>query len=140
VALSEPRMQRFINAPSVPELLKAFKGDSGELRLESSIRLEVALEALKDGLSLTEIIQNAVWQLEKYVIMQILKSTSGNKAETARILKIDYKTLYRKMHKYFETFPDFVATNDSDERRVPLDVVANREPAEPIRHLKSSTH
>lgn len=139
MTLPEPQVQRFINAPAAPELLKAFKGETSELRLESSIRLEAALQALKDGLSLTEIIQKAIWQLEKYVIVQILKSTSGNKAETARILKVDYKTLYRKMHKYFETLPDFITTNNSDEHGVPLDVSADREPAEPIRHLKSST-
>jgi DNA-binding NtrC family response regulator len=110
----------FIKAPTAEELLKILKGETLELRLEADIQLDAALQALQDGFSLTEIIQEAVWQLEKYVIVQILKSTHGNKAETARILKVDYKTLYRKIDRYFEKFPDFVPASSSESSRTSL--------------------
>ena len=106
--LSAWEAHNFIEAPAIEELLRILKGETAEIHLEANIRLDAALQALKDGLSLTEIVQEAVAQLEKYVIAKIIECTNGNKAETARILKVDYKTLYRKMYKYFNTFSDFV--------------------------------
>ena len=108
VNLSAWEEHNFIEAPAIEELLRILKGETAEIHLEANIRLDAALQALKDGLSLTEIVQEAVAQLEKYVIAKIIECTNGNKAETARILKVDYKTLYRKMYKYFNTFSDFV--------------------------------
>jgi DNA-binding NtrC family response regulator len=96
------------------ELAQALKGERQELRLEAGFRLEPALQALKDGFSLTSIMQRATEQLESYLIAQILASTHGNKSETARILKVDYKTLYRKMYKHFGTFSDFVPASGID--------------------------
>jgi DNA-binding NtrC family response regulator len=100
--------QNIVTAVTAKELVQALKGERQELQLEAGIRLEPALQALKNGFSLIEIIQQALEYLERYLITQILVCTNGNKAETARILKIDYKTLYRKMYKYFGTFSDFV--------------------------------
>lgn len=105
--LSAWEEQNFIEAPAIEELLRLLKGESPGIHLEAKVRLDAALQALKDGLSLTEVIDEAVCQLEKYVIAKIIECTNGNKAETARILKVDYKTLYRKMYKYFDTFSDF---------------------------------
>jgi DNA-binding NtrC family response regulator len=100
--------QSVVTAATAQELVQALKGDRQELQLEAGIRLEPALQALKNGFSLIDIIQHALEYLERYLITQILVCTNGNKAETARILKIDYKTLYRKMYKYFGTFSDFI--------------------------------
>lgn len=105
---SQWSMQDFIPVAMAKELVQAVKGEKQELQFEATFRLEPALQALKDGFSLTSIIQRATEQLECCLIAQILASTNGNKAETARILKVDYKTLYRKMYKYFGTFSDFV--------------------------------
>jgi DNA-binding protein Fis len=97
---SGPDGQCFVNVDALDGLLKALEGKKHELRVENEIRFDVALSALYRGFSLTEIMRQAIWQLEKSVITQVLASTNGNKAQAARILKIDYKTLYRKMHKY----------------------------------------
>ena len=105
--------QNVVTAATAKELVQALKGERQELQLEAGIRLEPALQALKNGFSLIEIIQHAVEHLERYLITQILVLTNGNKAETARILKIDYKTLYRKMYKYFGTFSDFVPVTEA---------------------------
>ncbi len=93
--------QNFVELPATEELLSIFKRGRHEAKLEAEVRLEVALQALQDGHAFVEIIHTAVWQLEKGVIEQVLGFTNGNKSETARILKVDYKTLYRKIHRYF---------------------------------------
>ena len=95
------RRQNFIELPTTEELLEVFKRGRHEAKLEANVRLKAALQALQDGHAFVEIIQTAVCQLEKGIIEQVLRSTNGNKAETARILKVDYKTLYRKMQRYF---------------------------------------
>lgn len=84
--------------------MQALTGKEQPLYIEEAIRLEVAVQALGEGYSLTEIVQEAVRQLEKVLIEHVLDATQGNKAEAARVLRIDYKTLYRKMHKHFGTF------------------------------------
>ncbi len=101
VDLSTYFRQNFVAIPTTEELLRLFKRRRYEARLEADVRLEVALQALQDGHSFVDIMQTAVWQLEKGVIERVLRSTQGNKAETARILKVDYKTLYRKIQRYF---------------------------------------
>ncbi len=108
--------QHFVTAPAPQTLLKVLKGEMSVLQLGAEIQLDAALRALQDGLSLTEIVHRAVCQLERYIIVQTLKSTQGNKAETARLLKVDYKTLYRKMDRYFETL---VTAASSDGQTTP---------------------
>lgn len=93
--------QNFIELPATEELLRIFKRGRHQTQLEAGVRLEVALQALADGHTFVDIIQTTVWQIEKGVIEQVLQFTNGNKSETARILKVDYKTLYRKILRYF---------------------------------------
>ena len=100
--LSTYCIQNFVALPSTEELLRLFERRQLEGRLKAEVRLEVALQALQDGHSFVDIMQTAVWQLEKGMIEQVLHLTQGNKAETARILKVDYKTLYRKINRYFD--------------------------------------
>lgn len=52
-----------------------------------------------EGDSLKSITQNNINQLERLVIKEALAKTGNNKAEVARRLKIDYKTLYSKIKK-----------------------------------------
>ena len=105
---TEWNVQSFLDAATAKELLEALKGEKEIVQLETKIRLQHALQALQDGVSLTEITHQATEQLERYLIVQILEYTQGNKAETARILQVDYKTLYRKMYRYFGTFSDIM--------------------------------
>jgi transcriptional regulator of acetoin/glycerol metabolism len=100
--------QGVVTAAMAHELVQALAGERPALRLEAGIPLAPALHALKNGCSLLEIMQHVRDDLERYLITQMLVCTQGNKAETARILKIDYMTLYRKMYKYFGTFSAFV--------------------------------
>lgn len=52
-----------------------------------------------EGASLKEITQINIDMVERIVIEKMLRETHNNKAETARRLDIDYKTLYYKLKK-----------------------------------------
>jgi DNA-binding NtrC family response regulator len=108
VNFAEWNVQSFLDAATAKELLEALKGKKEIVQLETKIRLQHALQALQDGISMAEITKKATEQLERYLIVQLLEYTQGNKAETARILQVDYKTLYRKMYRYFGTFSDII--------------------------------
>lgn len=64
-------------------------------RIEEGKRID-----LTEGLSLKEIISRLSKDKERGIILKVLKRTKGNKAEAARLLKINYKTLYLKIKEY----------------------------------------
>jgi DNA-binding NtrC family response regulator len=51
-------------------------------------------------LSLKEVAQQAVAKAETEAIVRALRLAKGNKSHVARLLRIDYKTLYYKMRRY----------------------------------------
>ncbi|MBU0985043.1 MAG: sigma-54 dependent transcriptional regulator [candidate division Zixibacteria bacterium] len=55
---------------------------------------------LRDGAGLKEIGAHAQRQAERGTIIRVLKEVRGNKRKCAKILKIDYTTLFDKMKKY----------------------------------------
>ena len=92
--------ESLVNPAALGEFLQALEGKRRLSEVPQGLRLEVALRALGQGMSLAEILRRAIWQLEKGLILRALEVTHGNKAAAARLLKIDYKTLYRKIRKY----------------------------------------
>jgi DNA-binding NtrC family response regulator len=52
------------------------------------------------SLSLREILHRHTMEVERCVIWETLKQTGGNKAQAARLLHIDYKTIHSKVKKY----------------------------------------
>jgi two-component system response regulator HydG len=48
----------------------------------------------------TSLIGQPLSEIERWAIEQTLKLTNGNREETARILGIGARTLYRKLDKY----------------------------------------
>jgi two-component system nitrogen regulation response regulator GlnG len=50
--------------------------------------------------SLREIVQDSVNRIERRVLVKALRQCRGNKAEAARLLRIDYKTIYNKLKKF----------------------------------------
>lgn len=56
--------------------------------------------SLEEGLSLKALTERAVAQVEKQAILHALRETRGNKAQAAKLLQIDYKTLYNKLKQY----------------------------------------
>ena len=82
------------------DIVRALEGGQQTLNIAYTIQFALAVQALRDGASLAEIVQRTVRQLEQHIIHRVLVSVQGNKSEAARMLSIDYKTLYRKMRKY----------------------------------------
>jgi len=58
------------------------------------------VSALPHDFSLKEMINRFSKDMERKIILDILKRTNWNKAEAARLLKINYKTLYLKIKEY----------------------------------------
>ena len=52
------------------------------------------------GPSLKEIAGRASAEAERQAIRLALQATRGNKSAAARLLRVDYKTLYLKMKQY----------------------------------------
>lgn len=57
-------------------------------------------DASWEGLSLKEIARRSTICVERRALIQVLRRTKGNKAEAARILQIDYKTIHTKIKQY----------------------------------------
>ncbi|MFH1114410.1 MAG: sigma-54 dependent transcriptional regulator [Pseudomonadota bacterium] len=53
-----------------------------------------------EGLSLKEIVKRGTTELECRVLTSVLRKTGGNKAEAARLLQVDYKTMHTKVKRY----------------------------------------
>jgi DNA-binding NtrC family response regulator len=58
-----------------------------------------------EGLSLKEVVQRNIADIERRVIEQVLRAAHGNKALAARLLRIDYKTIHTKIKQYCIEFP-----------------------------------
>jgi len=66
-----------------------------------AIRLQRTDEIqLREGAGLKEIGAHAQMKAEKATIVRVLKQVNGNKRKCARVLKIDYTTLFDKIKKY----------------------------------------
>jgi two-component system nitrogen regulation response regulator GlnG len=51
-------------------------------------------------LSLGEIVSDNVARVERRLLVKALRHAHGNKAEAARLLKVDYKTIYNKLKRF----------------------------------------
>ena len=92
--------RNFISISAVGEFVKTLAGNVQALKVGREIQFDAVLEALLDGYSLPEIRQEVINQLERQIITQVIIATQGNKAAAARLLRVDYTTLFRKIHKY----------------------------------------
>jgi two-component system nitrogen regulation response regulator GlnG len=52
-----------------------------------------------EDMSFKEIVKHHSWFVEREVINRAMKFSGGNKAKAARLLKIDYKTIHKKIKK-----------------------------------------
>ena len=53
-----------------------------------------------EGLPLREVVRQHLVVLERRVLTEAMHSAAGNKAQAARMLKIDYKTIHQKLKEY----------------------------------------
>ena|SRR5882724_2525022 len=89
-----------LNISEVNELISSIKLNKYIVKNSDTIKYDMIFESLSNGSQLSTVIQEITSQIEKYIIINILEYSSWNKSEAARILKINYKTLYYKMKKY----------------------------------------
>jgi transcriptional regulator with PAS, ATPase and Fis domain len=89
-----------INFSAVDDIIVSLKRNENILNIDHAIQLNSIFENLRRGSSLSEIIQEFTKQIEKYIIIRILEYANGNKSMAARILKINYKTIYYKIKMY----------------------------------------
>ena len=75
------------------------RDEDGSLSEDGETETEDLGEPWKD-MSLREMVDRKVGELECRVIVGVLGKTGGNKAEAARLLGVDYKTLHTKVKKY----------------------------------------
>jgi len=90
----------FINTLEVNGLISSIRDDEPVVKIGNAIHYNSIFEFISNGFGLSGVVQETTNQLEKYIIINILEHTGWNKSKTARILKINYKTLYYKMKKY----------------------------------------
>lgn len=96
-----PRQQPvFIDGAALEGWVQALEGKGNGVDPAAGVCVEAALGALRRGSSLGEVVRQAIEQLERLLIARVLEATEGNKLAAARLLKIDYKTLYRKLDRY----------------------------------------
>jgi DNA-binding NtrC family response regulator len=62
--------------------------------------LDLSTFKVQQGYSLHDVIHELAAQLEKALIQHALQESNGNKSQAARLLKIGYKTLYRKLKEH----------------------------------------
>jgi two-component system nitrogen regulation response regulator GlnG len=62
--------------------------------------LDLVEEVLDGSIPLKEMVRHAVEVMERAVLSRALKQTGGNKAQAARLLHIDYKTIHKKTREY----------------------------------------
>jgi two-component system nitrogen regulation response regulator GlnG len=79
--------------------------EADDIRLRSRPRHgadggEEARELPLGELSLGEIVSDNVARVERRLLVKALRHAHGNKAEAARLLKVDYKTVYNKLKRF----------------------------------------
>ena len=63
--------------------------------------MQVHLEGrVKGQTSLKEVVRRVIERVETQVIAKALETANGNKAEVARMLRVDYKTIHSKVKQY----------------------------------------
>jgi two-component system nitrogen regulation response regulator GlnG len=84
---------------TISEQHLAFEGARPAAPADSDSASTVQIPAQRDC-SLKEIVQHNTALVERQILARVLCQTGGNKAEAARLLQIDYKTIHLKIKVY----------------------------------------
>lgn len=63
-------------------------------------RMHLPLAAMQQGYALHDIVSQVSGEVERAIIRHVLQQTQGNKSQAAKLLKIGYKTLHRKLKEH----------------------------------------
>jgi DNA-binding NtrC family response regulator len=80
--------------------LKHLRQVIGTSAVPSSPNVDLSAFKVQQGYSLHEVLHTLAAELEKSLIQHALQESGGNKSQAARLLKIGYKTLYRKLKEH----------------------------------------
>jgi DNA-binding NtrC family response regulator len=80
--------------------LKHLRQVLGSSTMPSYPNIDLSTLKVQQGYSLHDVIHELSTQLEKALIQHALQESGGNKSRAARLLKIGYKTLYRKLKEH----------------------------------------
>nr|MBC8552582.1 sigma-54-dependent Fis family transcriptional regulator [Candidatus Brocadiales bacterium] len=86
-----------IDAQNLPIEKSSLKTDSGYFQTTQPLKVEIDNY---EELSLKDIAKKSLSEIEKKIIIDVLKKTGGNKSKAARILKIDNTTMHYKIKEY----------------------------------------
>jgi transcriptional regulator with PAS, ATPase and Fis domain len=89
-----------INFAAIDDIILSINERRHDIKIDHLFHTDLIFDIITQGSSLSEIIQEATNQIEKCIIIHVLKRTNGNKSKAASILQINYKTLYYKIKKY----------------------------------------
>ena len=67
---------------------------------DGTLRRAIDTPADEKGLSLKDVVGAASAEIERAIIVQTLRRADGNKAQCARWLQVDYKTIQSKLKLY----------------------------------------
>ncbi|ODS34306.1 MAG: response regulator [Candidatus Scalindua rubra] len=86
-----------IGSVNLPNKKSGFNTDPHDTQTRQSFKVEMDINK---ELSLKDIVKKCVIDIERQLIMNVLKRTGGNKSKAARQLKIDYTTMHLKVKEY----------------------------------------
>jgi transcriptional regulator with PAS, ATPase and Fis domain len=89
-----------IDISNIDDIAITIKVEEHLIKIDHVINFDLIFDQINRGTSLSGIIKESRNNIEKYIIMRVLEYTNGNKSKSAKILKINYKTLYYKIKKY----------------------------------------
>lgn len=92
--LIKTQEQKQESNPAVGQMASA-----ADQKADQTIPLDLDMNNGK-SLSLRDTVAKCIEHAEKKLITEVLKRTGGNKSQAAKILKIDYKTMYYKVKNY----------------------------------------
>ncbi|MCF7985708.1 MAG: sigma-54 dependent transcriptional regulator [Thiohalocapsa sp.] len=77
--------------------------EAEDIHLRSRPRHELDVNAARElqlgEVSLSQVVNDSVARVERAMLVKALRHAHGNKAEAARLLKVDYKTIYNKLKR-----------------------------------------
>jgi DNA-binding protein Fis len=99
--MSNDRNTCFISIPTTEMLLDKLYGTGEKPTIQAIVHLDEALNALKAGLSLNDMVERAKCQVEHDILEQVLVATDYNISVAAELLNLDYCTMAEKIQDHF---------------------------------------
>tara|TARA_B110000259_G_scaffold80728_1_gene94549 strand:- start:693 stop:2225 length:1533 start_codon:yes stop_codon:yes gene_type:complete len=91
--------------------------ESGNASQALPLQIKAVTLTYENDMPLKKLIQRVTDQVERSLLLQALKLTEGNKAHAARLLQVDYKTIYSKLKTHRISSLPFMRNAYKTEKR-----------------------